>query len=394
MIGRAADSTTMRSMLDMIGSDDFARNLLDQIGDSITVTDLRGRILYANQSCARILKRDASELIGESVIDMFTKTEEDRRRQQRIIEETCANGVWSGEVINKDRDGKVHWMECRTFLVRDADGAPTALCGVSRDITDRRDAQQREEQMQLQLLQAQKLESIGTLAGGVAHEVNNPIHCITNFAQILLDREGGNPLVAELAAEIKNEASRVAEIVRSLLQFARAEKAVLKSTRVQDMLHDVAMLIGSLMRHDQIRVQMDIPDDLPEVTCHAQQIQQVLMNLLTNARDALNERYEGFDPDKRITLTAACFVLDGADWVRISVRDEGAGIPAAIRDRIMDPFFTTKTREKGTGLGLSISHGIVKEHGGLMRIDSQEGVYTVFHVELPVRPLSGPIGSG
>jgi PAS domain S-box-containing protein len=378
----------------MIGSDGFAQNLLDQIGDSIAVTDLKGRILYVNRSCARILKRDAGELIGESVVDVFAKTEEDRDVQRRIIAETCARGSWIGKTVNKDRDGNVHWMECRTFVVRDSGGAPTALCGVSRDVTERRAAQQQAEQMQAQLLQAQKLESIGTLAGGVAHEVNNPIHGIINFAQILLDREGAHPLVAELAGEVKKEAGRVSEIVRSLLQFARSETTILKPVRLHDLLNDVAMLTGALMRHDQIRVEMEIPDGLPEVTCHAQQIQQVIMNLLTNARDALNERYEGFDPDKRITLKTECFSCGDAEWVRISVRDEGPGIPAAIRDRIMDPFFTTKARDKGTGLGLSISHGIVKEHGGMLWVESREGAYTVFHVELPVRPLSAATGSG
>lgn len=389
MSGSAGTSTTMTSLLDLIGGDNFSRRLLDQLAETVTVTDLKGRILYVNECCSRKIGRTPDELIGESV-EVYGADEEGRAAQREILATTLAKGEWIGQVINVDREGRKYWVECRTFMVRDEAGEPIALCGVGRDVTERREAETRQSQIEAQLLQAQKLESIGTLAGGVAHEINNPIQGIMNYAQLMLDRCPENAFVAECAMEIKKETVRVAGIVRSLLQFSRADHAVAETTQVATLIEGVSNLTRMLMRHDHIRMELDVSDDLPDVSCQIQQIQQVLMNLLTNARDALNERYEGYDDNKIVRLSAETFLRDGRSWVRVSVRDHGTGISLAVRDRIMDPFFTTKPRDKGTGLGLSISHGILKEHGGMLRWETEPGVYTCFHVELLA--VAGPTG--
>jgi signal transduction histidine kinase len=170
------------------------------------------------------------------------------------------------------------------------------------------------------------------------------------------------------------------------------------------------------MRHDQVTLTVDVPDTLPKVRCRSQQIQQVIMNLLTNARDALNVKYPGLHEDKKILIRARTIAecgMPSADStqhepaaserrdpqsaipnpqsvVRTTVEDHGSGIPEAIRDRIFDPFFTTKPREKGTGLGLSISHGIAKDHGGALSVESEPGRWTRFHLDLPVDNPSAP----
>jgi signal transduction histidine kinase len=142
--------------------------------------------------------------------------------------------------------------------------------------------------------------------------------------------------------------------------------------------------VQTVIRHDHISLELNVPEELPKLRCRSQQIQQVIMNLMTNARDALNERYPGNYPEKRLRLSAVLIERQGRKLVRTTVEDSGAGISPDIRDRIFDPFFTTKPKDIGTGLGLSISYGIVKDHGGELSVESEQGRYTRFHMDLPV----------
>ena len=246
-----------------------------------------------------------------------------------------------------------------------------------RDIT-------KERNMEAQLRQSQKLEAIGTLAGGVAHEINNPIMGIMNYAQLIIDRLGPDSPVAEYATEIGKETERVATIVKNLLSFARQDKATHSPACLCDIVEGTLSLIRAVMRHDQVTLEVDVPADLPQIKCRSQQIRQVIMNLLTNARDALNQRYPGHDENKKVLITARRIERDGCPWIRTTVEDHGLGIPEALRERIFEPFFTTKPRDKGTGLGLSISHGIVKDHGGELSLESTVGEFTRFHLDLPL----------
>ena len=154
--------------------------------------------------------------------------------------------------------------------------------------------------------------------------------------------------------------------------------------RLADIVNDTLSLIASIFRKDQINVAVVVPDDLPKIKCRSQQIQQVLMNLFTNARDALNERYPEFDDDKVLKITCALFEKEGAKWIRTTMENHGVAIPPEIVNRIFDPFFTTKPRDVGTGLGLSISYGIVADHKGVLSVESEGEEYTKFHMDLPV----------
>ncbi|MCC7373812.1 MAG: PAS domain S-box protein [Verrucomicrobiales bacterium] len=238
--------------------------------------------------------------------------------------------------------------------------------------------------MEAQLRQQQKLEAIGTLASGVAHEINNPITGIWNYAQLIQDRlPQGSPL-AEFTGEIMHETQRVATIVRNLLTFSRDEKQSHSPARIVDVVQAVVSLVRTVIRSDQITLVLRMAEDLPQLKCRSQQIQQVIMNLMTNARDALNDRYPGYHEDKVLKLETGLVEKAGRRWIRITVEDHGVGIPPEVRDRIFDPFFTTKGRDRGTGLGLSISHGIVREHHGEWTVESEPGRYTRMHVDLPV----------
>lgn len=236
----------------------------------------------------------------------------------------------------------------------------------------------------IMLRQQQKLESIGTLAGGVAHEINNPINGIMNYAQLILDADDTAKSVPEFASEIVHETQRVATIVRHLLTFARDEKEPQCPASMNDIVIKTLSLIRTVMKKDQISLQVDVPDHLPPIMCRSQQIQQVIMNLLTNARDAVNEKYPDFNQNKIINLRSSLVYKEGRRWIRTTVEDYGPGIPPELQDRLFDPFFTTKPKYKGTGLGLSISYGIVKDHYGNLTLQSESGNSTKFYLDLPV----------
>lgn len=253
------------------------------------------------------------------------------------------------------------------------------------DVTEQMRAEEEKQQLETHLRQQQKLESIGTLASGVAHEINNPITGIMNYAQLIHDRiDPAESRLREFSAGIIEETKRVTKIVHNLLTFSRQEKQSHSPARISDIVDDTLSLIRTVIKRDQITLEVDVPDDLPQIKCRSQQIQQVLMNLLTNARDALNERYPEYDPDKTITVTVRPFEKDGCRWLRTTVEDHGAGIPTEIRERIFDPFFTTKDRATGTGLGLSICLGIVQDHLGALTFEGEEDQLTRFHLDLPV----------
>ena len=237
-------------------------------------------------------------------------------------------------------------LETRKLLV-ETEQSRRALLSI---MEDQKRAEEEWRHLQSQLIQSQRLESIGTLAGGVAHEINNPINGITNYAQLIADKLCKEDPLHEYASEIMKETERVTTIVRNLLQFARQEKQSYSPARLIDIVNAVSSLIRTIMQHDQIAIEINVPENLPTIKCRSQQIQQVVMNLLTNARDALNEKYPGHDKDKIILVTAH----ETADHrrVRITVEDHGTGVVPEMRERIFDPFFTTKPKNKGTGLGL------------------------------------------
>lgn len=235
-----------------------------------------------------------------------------------------------------------------------------------------------------QVIQASKLASVGELAGGVAHEINNPINGIMNCADILMSSVREGTRERQYVELIRSEADRVAIIVRNLLTFSRQEREEHSQARLTDIVNVVLSLSGKSIAKAHIDLTVDVPEDLPKVRCRSERIQQVLMNLIINALHALEERYPGADPNKKLFIRGAVVSLFGRRHMRLTVEDYGTGIDPTHIDRLFDPFFTTKGRDKGTGLGLSVSDGIVKEHGGTLSVESEFGNFTRFHVDLPL----------
>ncbi len=327
--------------------------------------DTDGRVLMANPAAVEILGSES--LTGQLLKSVIPGSE-------GIDLAAC---IRDGEIISHTaKIGGRHFH----FLFR---GLPYLGVGqiYSSDITEQKMAEAK-------TIRASQLASLGELAAGVAHEINNPINGIINFAQMLVDilKEGSRE--NEIADQIMHEGDRIANIVTSLLSFARHEQEERTSVYIQDIVSDCMSLTKAQMRKEGIKTKLDIPSDLPSINAHFQKIEQVFLNIINNARYALNQKYTSSHNDKTIKITCSLVEIESKQYIRISILDQGVGIPDELSGNIMNPFFSTKPRGTGTGLGLSISHGIIVNHGGNIRIESTEGEFTNVIIELPVKKQS------
>ena len=252
------------------------------------------------------------------------------------------------------------------------------------DVSKEKELEKLKLEFEAQMRQQQKLESIGILAGGVAHEINNPLGGILNYAQLVYDQLDATSETADYMNEIIRETERISRIVRNLLQFSRMEKQSHSLARIDDIIEDTLSLMRSVLRKDHIDLVISIEKEIPKVKCRSQQIQQVIMNLITNSRDALNERYGESVDKKKIMLNCSLKSVEDENWVSISVSDNGCGISDDVQKKMFDPFFSTKPKDKGTGLGLSISYGIMKDHKGQINCRSKINEGTEFTLLLPI----------
>lgn len=294
-----------------------------------------------------------------------------------------------------DKDGREIEVELSVSYPTYKGGIATQ--GILRDITERKRAETERAAMQAQMFQNAKLASMGELAAGVAHEINNPIFAIREYADLILEETPQSAQTYRMLETIIREADRIADIVRNLLEFSRPGETNFNPVHLREIWQLVYTLIRQSFQKQNIRLEVDIPDDLPLIKARRQQIQQVILNLMTNARDALKEKYPETQnhPNKRIRVQArAIKALDAStpqannggkteQFVQFSVRDEGKGIPLKDRENLFTPFFTTKRHQGGTGLGLSISHKIIENHGGHIEVYSEPGEFTEFIISLP-----------
>ncbi|RKY55405.1 MAG: hypothetical protein DRP89_03405 [Candidatus Neomarinimicrobiota bacterium] len=354
--------------------------LVESVNDGIVISQ-KDKFIFFNKRFADMLGYTYDELFMKAYSEVYTEKGIEILMERKRRRERGEYVPSRYETVFKKKDGTTIDVEANVTII-DYKG-DKATFAVIRDITDHKWAEEEKKAMQVQLMQSQKLESIGTLASGVAHEINNPLTGIINYAQLIHNRVQDDSL-KEFAGGIIEEGDRVAKIVRNLLSFSRQGKESHSPANIKDIIDATLSIIGSVLRKDQITLEEDIPEDLPQIRCRKQQIEQVIMNLLTNSRDALNHRYPDYDDDKILKITVLPIKMEGKRWIRTTVEDHGSGIPQDIIDRIFDPFFTTKTRDRGTGLGLSVSYGIIREHGGEFTVDSELGKYTRFHVDLPI----------
>jgi PAS domain S-box-containing protein len=252
---------------------------------------------------------------------------------------------------------------------------------IMRDRSERIRLEEEKEMMQRQLYQKSKLESLGELSAGVAHEINNPLNCIVNFAQLLKDGSGClDDTERRMVQGIIDEGERITKIVKNLLTFARRDLHDLGRVDVAETIANSMSLFGRQLEMDGIRVEIEIEKHLPVIIGDGSRLRQVIVNLISNARNALREKTNG---DKLFRITARGVTQDADELVRIEFMDNGIGIAEEDLDRVFDPFFTTRRESGGTGLGLSLAFGIVHDYGGTISLESRKGEFARFVVQIP-----------
>jgi len=378
VLGIARDITERkRAEASLVESRSFLSNILESIQDGLCIVGTDRVVVMANSTMEKWFAHRGA-VVGRKCHEVIRGKDEACDSCPAL--ETMKSGRSAFDTIPFTRaDGAKGWLDMYTFpLTEGSTGEVLGVIVYLRDITDK-------VVLEAETARVSQLASLGELAAGVAHEINNPVNGIINYAQILANRlpEGnGN---GEIARRIIREGDRISEIVKSLLSFARDEGAGRTDAEVGEMLLEVLSLTGSHLRRDGIRLVIDVPDGLPEIHVNRQQVEQVFLNVINNARYALKKKYPGPDKDKVLEINGEEISAGGGAYVRLSFRDRGVGIPEDIIDKVTNPFFTTKPRGSGTGLGLSISHNIIQNHGGRLAIESAEGKYTAVTIDLPVR---------
>jgi PAS domain S-box-containing protein len=287
----------------------------------------------------------------------------------------------SGEIQQHDfetPDGR--YFEQTYTPIKDVDEVPKVVA-LLRDVTHKKESL-------AAIMRAEQLAALGELAAGVAHEINNPINGIINYAQIAVNKSEGREIVGDVCGRIIKEGNRIASIVAGLLSFAQSKQKEKTRFKIESVLSDALSLTSVQLRKNHVLLKTEVASGLPEILGHPNEIEQVFVNIISNAIHALKQKYPEPDADKQLRVTAERVDAGGRPGARIAIRDTGDGIPADLIDKVRNPFFSTKTDGKRTGLGLSISHGIVKDHDGQLIIDSVEGEFTCVTVDLPAEPES------
>jgi PAS domain S-box-containing protein len=367
----------------LVSSEERYRTLFEESPDALLVSALDGTVLDANEAAVRLYHLRRDEMLGRYFGQFITADEREMARRRQVV---WAQGRGTFQDCGRRTDGSEFPVEMEVRVV-DLGGQRRFL-HLIRDLSD-------QDRLQRELLQAQKMEALGQLVSGVAHELNNPLAAIIAFSQLMRSDERLPEDMRHDAGLLVQEADRTRRIVQNLLDFARARPPERRPTSIAALVQSVLELQAYALNANQIQVKVDIPANLPEVDLDRAQLQQVLLNLTINAIQAVKT------PDRttpaHLWISAAVVKArpsagmakgerpaDEPPLVRITIRDDGPGVPESARARLFDPFFTTKQPGDGTGLGLSVSFGIVAAHNGHLWYEpGPRGVGSSFVIELP-----------
>jgi PAS domain S-box-containing protein len=373
----------------LVESEQRYRALFEHANDGIGVVHAPDfKLIEANGKFCEILGCDARGLAGRDVRALLRPHPANGSHAQSaptIASLLAGNDAGEAELTLEAVTGAARLVAISFSTITANDERLIML--LVRDLSARKQLEGEKEEMQRQLYQSAKLASLGELSAGVAHEINNPLNGIINFAQLLKDEQiERTPFEQQMIAGIIDEGGRIAQIVRGLLTFARSDENQLQHVHLAETINTSIALFGRQLEKDGIRVELEIAPDLPPVRADASRLRQVVVNMISNAHHALKDKRTGEEKLFRITARRVEGDASGDGppiAARIEFYDNGAGIRAADLPKVFDPFFTTRRDTGGTGLGLAISFGIVRDHGGTITVESEAGRYTRFRVELP-----------
>jgi len=348
---------------------------VEQAAEMVIVLDKSGCVQYANPATRHIVGLQQGELLGLNPF-MLERSSDQAERVAKVWQEISAGNTWSGSLVQRLKDGSERLLEQTIAPVRDDTGSIIGFVVIGRDVT-------REHILEERLRQAQKMEAIGTLAGGIAHDFNNILAAIIGYAELSCSQQNLDSGLRYNLEQILKASNRAADLVRQILAFSRKSLQEQKPVEFNKLLKESVQLLRASIP-TTIDIQLKLPEEKVMIMADASQMHQVIINLCTNAAQAIGDR-QGL-----ITIQLGVCELQEKDgelepgsYAKLTVQDNGPGIPSEIIGHIFEPFFTTKPVGKGTGMGLAVVDGIVKSHHGAVRVTSQPGAGATFDIFIP-----------
>lgn len=345
-------------------------NVAENTVNPLQITDLNGKMIYVNKAFEVASGYSKEELIGKNP-RIFGSGKHNQKFWDKMWDTISGGKVWVGEVENVKKTGEEFFTQLLISPILDKDGKVSGYFGIHRDLTEKRT-------LERQLIHTQKMESIGTLAAGIAHEVGNPLASISALVQVA-QRITTDPFVNEKLGLVKSQVTRISKIIRDLVDFSRPSNYELEMTDINHVIREAVEITKVGTKAKDIVFETELSNDVPALPLIADQIQQVFVNILLNAVDAIAEKKK----DSRVNKIAVKSIFTG-DEVTLIFTDTGMGIKEENLNKVFEPFFTTKKEGKGTGLGLWVSYGIIKSFQGDIKIKSKVNQGTTFNIKLPV----------
>jgi len=368
-------SERKRMERDLKEANEFLMKLIESSVDGIIVTNTKGDILMFNRGAENILEYKADEVVGKMNIRSIYEpgVAKEVMEKLRSPDYGGVGKLTSFPIFHRRKDGESIEGDLSASIIYDENGKEIASVGIFKDLRERLGIERELQKTQQALLQSEKLAAMGRLTSQIAHELNNPIYGIMNTLELLkteISPESKRRKILELAL---SETQRLAEMLRNMLSFSKPEEEKRRPVKMNELIGGILLVMEKQMRESNIKVETALDDEIPEVMASTNQMRQVMLNMLKNAKEAM---------PKGGTLTVK--TSKEVNKVLIHIQDTGVGIPEEIRDKIFEAFFTTKQKVKGVGLGLSVCYGIIKDHGGEIKVESEEEKGTTFTISLPL----------
>jgi len=356
-------------------ANEFLMNMIESSVDGIIVTNMKGDILIFNKGAENILGYKAEEVVGKMNIRSIYSpgVAKEVMEKMRSPDFGGVGKLTSFPMIHRRKDGELIEGDLSASIIYGEDEKEIATIGIFKDLRERLRIERELQKMQEALLQSEKLAAMGRLTSQIAHELNNPIYGIMNTLELLkteIPPESKRRRILELSL---SETQRLTEMLKNMLSFSKPEEEKRRPIKINELIEGILLVMDKQMKESNIKVETSFDDEIPEVMASTNQMRQVMLNMFKNAKEAM---------PKGGTLTIRTNREDNK--VSIQIQDTGIGIPEEIRNKIFEAFFTTKQKVKGVGLGLSVCYGIVKDHGGEIKVESEEEKGTTFTINLPI----------
>jgi PAS domain S-box-containing protein len=356
-------------------ANDFLMNLIESSVDGIIVTDMKGDILIFNKGAENLLGYKSEEVVGKMNIRSIYQPGVAKEVMDKLRSPDFGGigKLTSIPIFHRRKDGELIEGDLSASLIYDEKGSEIASVGIFKDLRERLKMERELREIQQALLQSEKLAAMGRLTSQIAHELNNPIYGIMNTLELLkteIPPESKRRRILDLSL---SEIQRLSEMLRNMLSFSKPEEEKRRPIKIDELIEGILLVMEKQMRESNIQVETSFNPDIPEIMASTNQMRQVMLNILKNAKEAM---------PKGGTLFVRTSKEDNR--ILIHIEDTGMGVPEEIRDKIFEAFFTTKQKVKGVGLGLSVCYGIIKDHDGEIKVESEEGKGTTFTISLPI----------